>query len=95
MLRYTVILTQQRADGAVEVYIPALPGVFTWGETIGEAMCSAREAIKLHLESYVERGQPFPADRRSAHKDALTIEVGLPPAARVQGAGSPSDERSS
>jgi predicted RNase H-like HicB family nuclease len=64
MLTYTVILTPERDGSAVTVTVPALPNVLTWGKTYDEALASAREAITLHLESYVERSRPFPQNRQ-------------------------------
>jgi antitoxin HicB len=61
-LRYTVILTPD-TDEQLSVTVPAMPGIFTWGVTPDEALASAREAIELYLEQYVERGEPFPRDR--------------------------------
>ena len=63
-LTYTVLLTPEPVDEIVNVTVPAMPGVLTWGRTIDEALASAREAIMLHLEGYLERGQPFPRDRK-------------------------------
>ncbi len=56
MLTYSVILTPDPDPGATTVTVPAMPGVLTWGATHEEALASAREAIELHLESYIERG---------------------------------------
>lgn len=79
MLNYTVILTPEADGSAITVEVPAMPGVVTWGRDRAEALASAREAIELHLESYCERGEPFPRDRRLAGVDTVTIEV-QPPA---------------
>lgn len=62
-MRYTVVLTDEPEDHAVSVRVPAMPGIFTWGETREEALAMAREAIGLYLEQYAERGEPFPKDR--------------------------------
>jgi antitoxin HicB len=62
--RYTIILTEEPDGRAFNVRVPAMPGVLTWGRTETEAIDSAREAIGLHLESYRERGEPVPEDRR-------------------------------
>lgn len=61
--RYTIILTEDPDGGAVNVRVPAMPGVITWGRTEAEAIDSAREAFGLHLEGYRERGVPYPVDR--------------------------------
>jgi len=60
-MTYTIVLTPD--SGRVSVRVPAMPGVFTWGDTEDAAIESAREAIQLHLEGYRERGQPYPPDR--------------------------------
>jgi predicted RNase H-like HicB family nuclease len=79
-MRYTITLTPD--DGQISVRVPAMPGVFTWGATDAEALTSAREAIELHLEGYVERGLPLPPDRRSIPRGRttrlVTIEVAAP-----------------
>ncbi len=43
------------------VTVPDLPGCFTAGATLDEAMAMAREAIELHLEGLIDEGQPVPA----------------------------------
>jgi len=78
MLTYTIVLTQEPDETAITVTVPAIPGVATWGATPEEALASAREAIELQLESYLERGRPFPRDMRSPGKRSLTIEVTPP-----------------
>jgi predicted RNase H-like HicB family nuclease len=85
MLKYTVVLTQDPDDDAIMVTVPAMPGVLTWGATREEALASAREAIELHLEGYLERGRRFPADR-PRDKPALVIEVKPPTRATRQSA---------
>jgi antitoxin HicB len=63
-IHYTVVLTPESDGSAINVMVPALPGVLTWGATVEEALASAREAIELHLEGFAERGKPFPRDRK-------------------------------
>lgn len=54
MLTYTVVLTPEPDGSAINVRVPAMPGLFTWGPTYEAAIASAREAIVLHLEGYLE-----------------------------------------
>jgi predicted RNase H-like HicB family nuclease len=42
------------------VSVPDLPGCFSAGSTLDEAVAMAREAIELHLEGLIEDGQPIP-----------------------------------
>ncbi len=58
MRRYTVVLTLESDGSAYNVTVPALPGCFTWGKTVEEALERAREAIALYLED--EEDIPFP-----------------------------------
>lgn len=71
MLTYTIVLISEPDGSAVNVRIPAMPGVFTWGTTPDEAVAAAREAIALHLEGYVERHEPYPRDRQPGPADGL------------------------
>jgi predicted RNase H-like HicB family nuclease len=42
------------------VVVPDLPGCFSAGDTLDEALTNAREAILLHLEGLLDDGQSFP-----------------------------------
>jgi predicted RNase H-like HicB family nuclease len=62
MREYTVILVPEREDGGYSVLVPALPALFTQGDTREEALAAAREAITFHLESLAEEGEPIHED---------------------------------
>jgi antitoxin HicB len=62
MYRYTVLLTPESDGSAYNVTVPALPGCFTFGATIEEALTNAREAIKVHIEGFVVEGEPIPEE---------------------------------
>lgn len=42
------------------VIVPDLPGCFSSGKTIEQAIDMAREAIELHLEGLIAEGMPIP-----------------------------------
>lgn len=42
------------------VTVPDLPGCFSAGRTLDEALAHAREAIEVHMEALVESGQAVP-----------------------------------
>lgn len=42
------------------VTVPDLPGCFSAGSTIDEAMLMAREAIELYLDTLIEDGREIP-----------------------------------
>lgn len=60
-MEYTVII-HTAEEGGYWVEVPALPGCFSQGETIDEALANVRAAIELHLESLKEEGQEIPRD---------------------------------
>jgi predicted RNase H-like HicB family nuclease len=61
---YRILLTPEE-EGGFSVSVPALPGCFTQGETIEEAIEMAKEAIALYVETLEEEGEPVPDDSRS------------------------------
>lgn len=58
-MKYKVILEQQE-EGGYTVYVPALPGCVSQGETVKEALSNIKEAIEVYLESLKERGLSTP-----------------------------------
>lgn len=48
-MRLTVVL-EPSEEGGYTVYVPALPGCISEGETKEEALANVKEAIKLYLE---------------------------------------------
>lgn len=44
------VVLEPSEDGGYTVYVPALPGCISEGETIEEALKNIREAIELYLE---------------------------------------------
>jgi predicted RNase H-like HicB family nuclease len=87
---YTVVL-EKESVGGYSVYVPAIPGCYTDGDTIAEALAMAREAITLCLRGMVADGEPIPPDTSSVvldvskHEPILVREVtvNVPEAATV------------
>jgi predicted RNase H-like HicB family nuclease len=48
--RKYVVLLFEEAEGGYSVEIPELPGCFTEGDTVEEALANAREAIACYLD---------------------------------------------
>lgn len=44
------VVLEKSDDGGYTVYVPALPGCISEGDTIEEALANIKEAIELHLE---------------------------------------------
>ncbi len=58
---FTVVF-QPANEGGYSVFVPALPGCFTQGETLSEAKKMAEEAISVYLEALTEDGEKIPED---------------------------------
>ena len=70
---YTVIYEPVR-DGGYTVIVPAIPEIFTFGETRIEALEMARDAIRCFLESSLQAGDKIPDDVDTATEHlAVTV----------------------
>jgi len=56
---YAVVVEQGR-DGSYSAYVPDLPGCVACGDTPKEVRKLIREAVKLHIASLREHGEPVP-----------------------------------
>lgn len=52
---------------AFGVVVPDIPGCFSAGDTIDEALANAREAIEFHLEGLSDDGTEIPVASTVAH----------------------------
>jgi len=73
MKRTFAIILEPQEEGGFTVTVPALPEVVTEGDTEGEALAMAKEAIALTIEHRRAKGIEIPADRAS-HIREVTIE---------------------
>ncbi len=71
--RYRVMLEPEE-DGGYAVWVPALPGCVSQGETRDEALANIREAIQCYLESCLKHGEPIPVE---AVMEETTVEVAV------------------
>lgn len=74
---YTVHL-EPAEEGGYVVTVPALPGCVTQGETYGEAVAMAKEAIEGWLELLAQHGKPIPEEPRVPAPIDVAVEVPLP-----------------
>ena len=56
---YTVIY-QRMPEGGYNVVVPAIPEIYTFGETLSEARRMAKDALRCFLESALRTGEPIP-----------------------------------
>lgn len=61
---YRILLTPEK-EGGFSVSVPSLPGCYTQGETVEEAMNMAREAVSLYIESLEAEGETVPDDSKN------------------------------
>ena len=70
---YTIILDPDPEEGVYAMTVPALPGCFTQGRTVEEAVERAKEAISLHIEGLIAHGLPVPEEME--HPQAIVVTV--------------------
>lgn len=62
-MNYPIVIHKDE-DSDYGVTVPDLPGCFSAGRTLDEAIAMAQEAIELHLEGLIEDGEPIPEPGR-------------------------------
>ena len=60
MIKKYKVVIEQGEDNWLVVTVPALPGCFTQGKSLEEALKNAKEAIEAYLESIAKNNQPVP-----------------------------------
>ena len=63
MPHYVAVVEDAGPEKAVGVWFPDLPGCFSAGDDIDEALCNAQEALVLYAESQALEGRRLPAPR--------------------------------
>jgi predicted RNase H-like HicB family nuclease len=59
-MRYPVAIESGNAKQAWGVTVPDLPGCFSAGDSMEEALDNARDAILLHVEGLIDDNEPIP-----------------------------------
>lgn len=68
-MQYTIVI--ERAPRNYAAHVPDLPGCIATGTSKEDATREIREAIRLHIESLREHGEPAP----EPHCTATVIDV--------------------
>ncbi len=63
MPHYVAIVEDAGPDKAVGLWFPDLPGCFSAGDDVDEALRNAGEALALYAEVEAKEGRPLPAPR--------------------------------
>lgn len=59
-MRYPILIEEGTAKSAFGVVVPDLPGCFSAGDTLDEALDAAREAAAAWLDAALDSGQKVP-----------------------------------
>jgi predicted RNase H-like HicB family nuclease len=85
-MNYPVVLHKDKTSD-YGVAVPDLPGCFSAGRTVDEALAMAKEAIELHLEGLIAQGQSIPRpceidhhQRNPQYRGGLWAVVSIDPA---------------
>jgi antitoxin HicB len=73
MDHYTYMILLVPEDDAYTVYVPALPGCVTCGESVEEAIEMAKDAISLWIEDMIDRGEDVPVESEPARTAIVTV----------------------
>lgn len=65
---------EQEDDGTWSVYVPALPGCYSQGDTLKEAKSNVKEAICAYLESVKKDDLPI-YDPSQAFMSSIEVEA--------------------
>ncbi len=71
---YTIVL-QPAAEGGYIVFVPALPGCYTQGDTLEEAIAMARDAIALYVDAVTSGGEDPPAELGPIQTLTLSVPI--------------------
>ncbi len=71
-MEYSVVV-HEAEEGGVWVEVPALPGCYSQGESVEEALGNVREAIALYLETLRAEGQDAPKDAEVVYQVSVAV----------------------
>ena len=71
-MEYSVVV-HPAEEGGFWVEVPALPGCYSQGETVDEALANVREAIGLYLEALRDDGQDVPKDADVVYQVSVAV----------------------
>jgi predicted RNase H-like HicB family nuclease len=63
MTHYIAIVEDAGAEKAVGIWFPDLPGCFSAGDDVDEALCNAQQALTLYAEAEAREGRTLPPPR--------------------------------
>ena len=70
-MRYPILIEEGTDGTAFGVVVPDLPGCFSAGDTLDEALDAAKEAAAAWIDTALDDGQPIPPPRGLAEVRSL------------------------
>ena len=71
---YTTLF-EPLSEGGFNVFVPAIPEICTYGQTLEEAREMASDAIRCYLESALETGEPIPSDVAEITTERVAVTI--------------------
>lgn len=71
-LNYSAVFIKDE-EGGYSVFVPALPGCHSQGETLVEAKANIIEATELYLETLAVDNEKSPLSTRSRNKKSVSL----------------------
>ena len=71
-MEYSVVV-HEAEEGGIWVEVPALPGCYSQGESVEEALGNVREAIALYLKTLRAEGQDAPKDAEVVYQVSVAV----------------------
>ncbi len=75
-MNYKVIF-RAAEEGGYDVFVPALPGCVTQGDTFEEAQKNIKEAISLYLSVLKEDGSPIPKGDNDSSENEISSSIAI------------------
>ena len=63
------VFFEPQPGGHFNVIVPAIPQIYTFGESLEEAREMAKDAIHSYLETAIKYGEPIPEDNQALRSD--------------------------
>jgi predicted RNase H-like HicB family nuclease len=73
LMRTYTIVVEPEESGGYAVFVPALPGCFTRGDTVDECRENAAEAIAVHIAGLEADGDEVPEEHGQAQLLTVTV----------------------
>jgi antitoxin HicB len=79
-LRYSIVLVPEPEEGGYSVEVPLLPGCYTQGGTVEEALERVKEAIAGHTASLAAAGEEIPEETIPVIVTSVEVDLACMPA---------------